>query len=254
MSTTIMSHSSRKLPSLDWIAFGLGVVGLMLSRVPGPGWGTWVGLLGLAIFGPPFLREVGVINDEDEYTRRIRWRAGFHAALVVGLLVFLNKVLYPLIGSHPVAMVRKVGFFPVDFIRQILILTFLFSYLIQYWGAPKGVFRLLLGIAGLALVETIMKLVRHNQDQGIILLSMLGIVSLIVGAAFFTRWRPKLGGYLLLLVGMFFLVLEIRTMTIGFPEEALDMRLRLIQSATVFLMVFGTTGISLLKSDPEEKE
>ena len=254
MNTHVVNHSSRRLPSIDWIALGLGVAGLMLSRIPGPGWGSWVGLLGLAVFGPPLLREIGVLEDEDEYTRNIRWRAGFHAALVVGLLVFLNKVLYPLIASHPEAMVRKAGFFPVDFLRQTLVLAFLLSFLIQYWGAPKGVFRLLLGLAGLTLAEAIMLMLRQPVDKMPIALAIMGIIVITVGGAFLSRKKPKLSGYLLLAVGLAFVVDMAHTYSLLLSRNDLDMRLGMIQSIVMMIFVFGTTGISLLKSDEQEKD
>ncbi len=57
MSSAILSQPSRILPSIDWVALGG--------------------------FGPPALRELGILKDDDEYTRNIRWRAGFHTALAI---------------------------------------------------------------------------------------------------------------------------------------------------------------------------
>ena len=258
MRTNTVNHSSRRLPSIDWIALGLAVVGLSLSRVPAPGWGSWAGLFGLAVFGPPLLRELGVLKDEDEYTRDIRWRAGFHAALVMALLVFLNKVLYPMIASHPDAMARKTLIFPVDYLRQCLVLVFLLSYLIQYWGPPKGVFRILLGVAGLSLIELLPVLSTLKDDHWMFALPILGIAAIAAGLAFLTRIKPRPGGYLLLFLGLVFTGVQFNIIT-TLPDDSqilagLDMRLGMFRSAAMILFVFGATGISLLNADQEDIE
>ncbi len=256
MSNSTINHSSRRLPSIDWIALGLAVVGLSLSRVPAPGWGSWAGLFGLAVFGPPLLRELGILKDEDEYTRDIRWRAGFHAALVMALLVFLNKVLYPMIASHPDAMARKTLFFPVDYLRQSLVLVFLLSYLIQYWGPPKGVFRILLGVAGLSIIELLPVLSSLKDDHWMFALPVLAIAAIATGLAFLTRVKPRPGGYLLLFLGIVFAGVVLNVIT-TMPDDSqiqggLDFRLGTFRSTAMILFVFGATGISLLKADQED--
>ncbi len=208
MNANTMNQPSRRLPSIDWIALGLGVLALALSRIQAPGWSSWVGLVGLAVFGPPLLRELGWLKDEDEFSRDMRWRAGFHAALILALFLFLNKALYPLIASHPDAMARKIWFFPPDYLRESLVLVFLLSFLIQYWGAPKGVFRILLGIAGISIIE------------------LVGVLFVLLFISVLREMHQSTGN--------------------------LEMRLGVIRSAVYILLVFGATGISLLKAAKED--
>lgn len=250
MNSETLNQSSRRLPSVDWIALVVGALGLVLSRIPGAAWSGGVGLLGLAVFGPPVLRELGILDDEDEYSRSIRWRAGFHAALVVATMIFLNNVLYPLIASHPDAVAQKVYFFPVVFLRQGLILGFLISFVIQYWGAVKGVFRLLLGLAGLSFIETVMALSFQSSARLTVGLAMLSLILVTIGVAFLTRIRPKTSGYLLLLFGLGFAAYDayylVKVMPAANVDMSLEMQLGLVQGAVLMILIFGSTGMSLL--------
>ena len=252
MSTDILSQPSRRLPTVDGVALAVGALGLVLSRVPGTVWSGGVGLLGLAVFGPPALRELGLLGDEDEYSRSIRWRAGFHAVLVVAAMIFLNNVLYPLIASHPDAMARKVYFFPVVYLRMGLVLSFLISFFIQYWGAQKGVFRLLLGLAGLTFIETVMTVWLQNNARLMIGLTMLGLIGVTVGVAFLTRIKPRISGFLLLLFGAGFAIYDAYYLTRIAPatgvDMSLEMQLGLVQGAIMMILIFGSTGMSLLKA------
>jgi hypothetical protein len=258
MSTHIMNQPSRRLPSIDWIALGIGVLGLVLSRIQIPGGSNWVGLIGLAVFGPPLLRELGWLKDDDEYSRNIRWRAGFHAVLAVGLLIFLNKLLFPLIQSHPDAATGKYTFFPNETMRQYLVVAFLFSYLIQYWGPPLGVFRILLGVAGMTLLEGFLVIVIQRNHPEVYSLVILGIVALLVGMAFFTRWKPRIGGIVLLLLGVSSMVILVRDFLTLPPDaemyDGLAVRMGFVKIGAQSLLVFGVTSLSLLLGNRDEND
>ncbi len=62
MNTETLNQTSRRLPSIDWIALGIGAIGLALNSVPGVVWSSWAGLLVLAVFGPPLWRELGLLG------------------------------------------------------------------------------------------------------------------------------------------------------------------------------------------------
>ncbi len=257
MNTTAMETSSRQLPSVDWIALVLAITGLILSHIPSPGWSSWIGLLGFAVFGPPLLREFGILNDEDEYTRDIRWRSGFHAALALAVLVFLNKILYPLIASHPEAMARKIYFFPPDYLRQFLVLVFLISFLIQYWEPVKGVFKILLGLGFLVLIEIFPAFLTLQDDQTetklMYFIICAGLVAVFTAMAFLSRKKPRISGYLLLLSGIIISGFLIKFL-IGYPDEPymtgrLNMQLGIMRSTVMIMFVLGSMGVSLLRAD-----
>ncbi len=251
---------ARRLPSIDWIALGIGVLGLVLSRVQAPGFGSWVGLLGLAVFGPPLLREMGVLRDEDEYTRNLRWRAGFHAAMFAGVAIFLNWVAFGFYRDHPEALHQKLWLFPMNDLRQNLVVVYLFSYLIQYWGASRGVFRILLGMAGLFVVEFGMGLGQGGNRFGDFLLPALGLMVLslgcMVGGALLAVRRPRLTGRLILLLAVVLVIGEFFVLRSAPPADQtmgwLNMRLGIISSLISLAMIFGILGFSLLKGDTHD--
>lgn len=258
MNTMIQTPALRRLPSIDWIALGIGVLALILSRIQMTGMHSWVGLFGLAVFGPPVLRELGWLKDDDEFCRDMRRNAGFHAALAVGLMLFLNEVVVPLYMNHPEAQAAKLWLFPNNILRQTLVLVFLFSYLIQYWGPAKGVFRILLGMAVLTLIEGAMVFQNVHQDFLMFLVPMLAIALLVTGLAFLSRRQPRLVGWSLLVLGMAAVGLALHSLlTLPDYEQmlgGLGMRLGLIQSALMFVLIFGILGLSLLHKEPVDED
>ena len=92
----------RRLPSADWIAFGLAVAALCLQYV----YPVAFGLIALAVFAPSILREIGLLNDTDEWSTGIMHRAGVHALVMVGLALLVRRrprvgglVLLSLLGA-----------------------------------------------------------------------------------------------------------------------------------------------------------
>jgi len=257
-----MSHAmGRKLPSIDWIALGIGVVGLVLSRVQSPGFGSWLGLLGLAVFGPPLLRELGWLQDEDEYVRNIRWRAGFHAAMFAGVAIFLNWVARGFYINHPEALHQKLWLFPMNDLRQNLVVIYLVSFLIQYWGAPRGVFRILLGMAGVLVLDFGMGLAQGGNRFGTMLLPALGFMALFLGfmlaGAWLARRRPQFAGRMILALAVALVVLQALALRTLPPAEEtmgwLGMVLGMVSSLISVGMVFAILGGSLLKSEGSDE-
>lgn len=255
-----MTAAERRLPSIDGIALGLGVVGLFLSRIQAPGSSGWLGLLGLAVFGPPLLRELGLLRDDDEYTRNIRWRAGFHGAMFAGLAIFLNYVVLVTYRDHPEAIQQKLWLFPMNGLRQNLVLIYLISYLIQYWGAARGVFRILLGLSALFLVEFGMGLVQgRSYPDGFLwpaLLAMALFLAALIGGAFLSLRRPGLTGRLILGLGLLIvLVLGYQMLNLPAGDATmgwLAMRLGMISSLITLAMLFGILGASLWRCRLED--
>jgi len=241
-----MTQMTRRLPSADWIAFGLGILALLLSRFFAP----LVGLTALAVFAPSLLRELGLLKDGDEFSRQIMYRAGFHAILMVGLLLIVNSTFQGGPGLDPASPFGHQWAFPMDSLRQYLVLVFLLSYLIQYWGPARGVFRILLGVALVSLVETGVMVFRTASYADGALPVMLGITLLVVGLAFAVRRWPTPAGYLLSLLALVSLGFSIQQLD-GAPDRVVW---PIINGAVLGLVFFGVTGLSLVLSSREVEE
>ena len=68
------------------IAGGLVILGLLLWMLVGKG---FLFVAGLGAFGPGILRELGWLEDQDEFQRQAAHRAGYHAYLIGGLATAL---------------------------------------------------------------------------------------------------------------------------------------------------------------------
>lgn len=197
------NHGMRelKIPSVDWIAFAIGIVGLIGSRFESP----LMALLGLAVFGPPLLREIGLLKDYDEYTQNISRRAGFHTVLVVGAMVFLNHVVYQTVGLLPTGIhpSEDPGWaYSMTEIRFMLVVVFLISSLYQYWGGRLGSFRILLGIFGFSVMNIVEPLLRRTELGGKYWDTKIIILVLVLSLAFASRRWPKITGIFLLIISL----------------------------------------------------
>lgn len=177
-------ETPRRLPSIDAIAFGVGVVALA---------GTYVYprlevAFALAVFLPSVLREIGWLKDADEWTMGVTRRAGFHALIVVAALIFAGQLGQ---NAHE--------FLLGETLRKSLIEVFVVSYLLQYWGVRAGTFRVLLGVAALLAASTTIVLTgafagRSVLVAGAVLLAAAGFA----GLAYLVKRAPRVGGWLLL--------------------------------------------------------
>lgn len=238
MSTTVHTGPLRKLPSADWIAVGLAMLGLMLGRISLP----FSGLLGLAVFGPSLLRELGWLKDSDEWQRGIMHRAGFHAAVALALFIFLNRVLPAYQHQFPELHQGPGVWFDATFQWQTLVMVFLVSYLIQYWGPLTGVARILVGFAGFLFIDSGVLAVRHGMWGNVWpLLASAGLVLLLGWAA---PRRPRVVGGMLLLIFLTPLVLWLTTRSLHSSGMMAGMAASLVH---IFL-VFGITGAVLLRA------
>lgn len=243
MNTNSMTSPYRKLPSFDWLAVGLATVGFILGRLHFP----WSGLFGLAVFGPFLFRELGWLKDSDEWQRGIMHRAGFHTMLAMALFVFLNRVLPRFQYQYPEMHDGLGTWFNVHFLWQTLVLVFLVSYLLQYWGAAKGVSRVLIGFACVQVIEISIGMARGPWNLAIFL-AFLGIAGLILLLAWFASRYPRPAGFALLAIMLFTLVLS----SITFRDLPPDMVAGMVGSQVYVILLFGVTGAALLHSEKGE--
>ena len=248
VTTTTLPDLPRRLPSADWIAVGVVASSMIVNRLFGI-WTPGVGILFLAVFGPPLLRELGILKDTDEFTRGIVHRAGFHAFLLGGLLLAANQLLQTF--SHRVPVARE-GHLHVEIHAMwfAIIIAYLVSYLIQYWGPRLGVFRIILAAAAINLIETLSLLrTTYTDPRGPALLSMLAIVSVLVLLAFLVRSRPRLGGGVLL---------ALLVVAVVFFSSRIDLASGAFWPSLSSLLqigvLFGATGVALLHVGAQDEE
>lgn len=84
---------------------------------------------GLGAFGPGILRELGVLNDQDEFQREAARRAGYHAYLVGGLLAIVILSVLEWSGGEAVVGGEWVGL-----VLVVLWLSWLASSVMEYRG------------------------------------------------------------------------------------------------------------------------
>lgn len=230
----------RRMPSVDWIAFGVGVAGLALSYIRPP----LMGLVALAVFLPSVLREIGWLRDADEFTLGVMRRAGFHMALAVAGLVFLEHWL----RMTGVLATGEEGFnLNGELLRKVVIMTFLVSYLLQYQGAHRGATWILAG-AGITCLTPLTFYLRpdHGSYDGMLPWMLLPVVLMLALAGLTLRYPRLAGGVLLVaLMGLIGLGLKIQLPKTELMWAWLS---TLVQGG----LIFGVTGIALLRAHPND--
>lgn len=233
--------ASRRMPSADWLAFGVALAAVFLKYLEP----ALMSIIALVVFLPSILRELGVLKDADEWTRGIMHRAGFHAALMVVAILTVNYVAVNA-GWFEAGPDRRWPL-EVQFFRLGVVWIFLVSYVIQYWGARDGVFRILLVVGAMNLAPA-MILARGDQQmswsQGGWLALLGGAIAcvLFVGLAYLVRRRPRLGASVLLVI---LVASVVATMVTGLqgrePRQAWDFASSLLQHG----IVLGVTAAAL---------
>jgi len=170
-------------------SFGLVAAGLLLGAVVDM---AWLILFALGVFGPVFLREVGLLRDRDEFQRQAAFRAGYRAYLVGG--VFLAGVL--IAKSWGYANLEH-DQFPAHPALTVLVMVYFLSYLTDYWGVRKAAFRILLAFGLLWLVFALLEagplgFLRHP----------FVVLPFFVLAITSRRW-PRISGGLLIALSIF---------------------------------------------------
>ncbi len=180
---------------------------------------AWIMVAGIGAFVPGILRELGVMQDLDEFQRDASRRAAFHAYLVGGL-----AIVSVITGIH---LTGESVRYPVEIVTLLLVilwLTWLFSYLMSFWGAQKtavvvllafGAFWALFGIlSGIGEGSTLVAIVVG------IALHLVFVVPFAAGAYAAGRW-PRVTGWLLLVVSLWFVFFLGRRSSLAWSTRAL---------------------------------
>jgi hypothetical protein len=240
---TIIVNTRHRLPSPDAAAFVVAVAASALSFV----WPPLQLLVPLAVFAPSLLREVGLLGDDDEYARAVAYRAGFHALLVSALLVFGTFA-----AGRPGGLELDSDLLTGETLRKVLLLTFVVSYLLQYWGARGGAFRILLGLATLFLVAAARIVPGLGEDAPVAGLALAAVVAACVGLAFAARRWPRTVGAVLLLLCIAMVVDGLRYTVDPMTGAAYAARALPAIMLQAFI-VPGAVAVALLRQGKEEE-
>jgi hypothetical protein len=186
MSTGAWARLSPNLTGV--VAAGLVAVGVFLWMFVDE---SLLLVAGLGAFGPGILRELGVLNDQDEFQREAARRAGYHAYLAGGLLAIVILVFLEWSGADAGA-----GGEWVSLVLVVLWLSWLASSVMEYWGAQKTTFWVMLAFGwfwalfGLAHVVGAILDPEPIEDYGEFFLGVAA-VTLLVAPWFVLAWTAK---------------------------------------------------------------
>lgn len=186
-------------------AGGLVVIGVLLWMFVNKG---LLIVAGAGVFGPGILRELGWVNDHDEFQRQAAHRAGYHAWLAGGLAAVLILSVFQWGKQGAQISIEWIGL-----ILALMWLTWMFSALLTYWGAERTTSVVLLTFGSFWLlfaVATIVSEAVEGRDSASLLTNLLGVIAsiTIVGPFFLSAWAvhrwPRITGAALVVIAALF--------------------------------------------------
>jgi hypothetical protein len=196
-------------------------------------------LIGVGTFGPGILRELGCLNDQDEFKRRAAHRAGYHAFIVTGLAAFL---IYAYTRSGGVLQEPE----ELSLVYLALLwFTWMFSSLFAYWGPHKTAFRTLLVFGCAWGAFNVVGNLRHLVSMAMQLLVTTAPFFVLAYAS--RRW-PRVAGGLLMALSVFFL-----SVYFGWSRFSHLVFLAKIATAVLFVGPLMASGAALLQPPSDEE-
>lgn len=206
---------------------------------------------GLGAFGPGLLRELGLVNDQDEFQREAARRAGYHAYLIGGLLAVVIVSFLDWSGADADGRGEWVGL-----VLLVLWLSWLASSVMEYWGAEKTTSRVLLAFGSFWAVFALAEVIGSLREPGPVenigeFFLGLGAVTLLVAPWFALAWTvrrwPRGTAMALLGTAVVLLVVFIRP----FQPTRMSLANRVL-TAVMLLGPFLACGIALLTESVRE--
>ena len=234
MSKTRGWYSWRPTPA-GAIAGTMVTAGILLASF-GAGWWFLV-LAAVGTVGPGFLRELGWLRDQDEFQRRAAHRAGYHAFLVTIFVAFV-AIAYTRSGHRHLPAAEELSVLYVS----LLWFTWLFSSLVNYWGARRTAFRVLL-IFGSAV--GCFNVASNLGDPAAMAMQLLGTTVPFFLFAWLSRRWPRVVGVLMLATSA----------VAGLYYFSHLPRLALVVKAGTAVMILGpllASGVALLTRHRED--
>jgi len=203
-------------------------------------------LVGAGLFGPGLLREMGWLQDKDEFQRVADYRAGYHAFLAAGI-VAIGLVAFTRSGERAIRDPEELA----TLFLSLLCFTWIFSALLAYWGVQKTAARMLYGFGCAWLVFAIVSNLGSEWTgwQALVLQPLITLPFFVCGWLA-GRW-PRIAGLVLIGAAVFF---------VQFFGMFRNDNQALINQVITFILLVGpilASGIALLAvgggSDEEEE-
>lgn len=235
MAETASEQRSFPLPQM--IAAGLVGLGIALGMFVDMG---YMVLAAVGAFGPGMLREMGWLDDKDEFQRRAAHRAGYLAYLTGGF----TAVSVVAIRNLGAANLEAPGSEWVELVLVVLWLTWLFSSMLSYWGPEKTAARVLVVFGsfwGLFVIGG------HLTEPAELPLLVLPVAPFFILAWMAGRWARVTGALLLSLSAfIFWYIFDLGRAFIEWPSQILTFALLVVPLVAC--------GIALLPAQVDEEE
>lgn len=220
----------RRLPSVDWIAFCVGLTGIALQW-----WLEWAWAVTIAaIVMPSLLREIGVLKDGDEFLLGVAHRAAFHAMMCAVFLIMAARILRAAGVTEGSSPTQSLG---------LVEGTFLVSYLLQYWGAREGTSRIFLGVAAMAAVYLVVYLrPQYVEHRFLAIGTISGLVITLTAFSFLVRARPRISACVLVTLS---LLMTGFLAWFSFFAAPYPQPWAFVSGAPQSILLFGCTGLAL---------
>ena len=188
-------------------------------------------LIGMGAFGPGFLREMGLLKDQDEFARLASYKAGYYASLFAGSTAI---ILISILKAGKVDLDGESQ--ALTIVLAVIWLVSIFASLNRYWGVKKAVFRILIIFGSLWFVFVLLS---HGNEPLTALMESLVVLPFFILAWVSLRW-PRVAGALIVALGMvcFFLFRMYQFDRIGFMTTFLTFLL--------FICPLLVAGLALL--------
>lgn len=237
-----------RLLTADRIGLGLVALGMVGAVVNLP----MLALASLGVLGPPLLRELGWLKDDDDFTRQAAHKAGFHAMVVILGLLVIDRLLMRVGDSLPPAFDRHGLYYPLENTISTGLAVFAISYVMQYWGVRVGAVRVVVGAGVLVVLTGVSNILiglrfgLNRVDFGFFL-----VTPFILALALLVNRRPRLGGGLILalvaaaVIGLARMMAGLDSMPDHVAEQGMFWGLATAMVSLV--VIFGPVGIALLR-------
>ena len=211
----------RRMTAFHWIMAGICLVAVILGLALHP---AYLLLLVLPAFLGPLVREIGFMKDQDERVRFISYRSShiaFYLTLAVIAAIFIARTITTGRGIEPEWFIVLIA--PVAY-------KFFAALGLTY---NTRILALAIGYAAGAIMAVIAAMSEHFFTQGLFIPLLVLLVTVV------SHWLPKVGGGLLLLLGVGYLVMITKNWS---PDEPLG----LILSALLLGVPVLLAGLLLL--------
>ena len=180
------------------VAGAMVIAGLFLTEV---NWWFLV-LTAFGALGPGLLREIGWLQDKDEFQRRADHRAGYHAFLVCALVAFVLVAFFRS-GERAIENTHRLA----TMFLSLLWFTWLLSSLVAYWGPQRAAAWILRIFGSVVLVFSIISNLGSEWTGWAALLLHPLLALPFFGLAWLSGRWPRVSGAVLLALAVLFTVL-----------------------------------------------